>query len=400
MKTRQDFLAFLMGLDAHDASLVLSLQELLRWADQDGVVDRGLWIASVRKALEEVQSSSSGDPLPGGEVGPYLRDHVLTRLEGVGVVQRDPPGAEWERLRILPELWSVIGGQRGVYLEEVEATLVRLQGAKAAAIPSNGKGQAFDVAAGSRLWAKGLEKVYKRRKVVHDVDIQVSQGEIVGLLGPNGAGKTTTFYMIVGLIPPNRGTVGLDDRKLTSVPMYKRARLGVGYLAQEPSVFRKLTVEENVMAILETVKMPRKERARRLDELLDELSLTHLRKSRAYALSGGERRRLEITRALVQRPKFMLLDEPFAGIDPIAVNDIQQIVSGLRHRGIGVIISDHNVEQTLEIVDRAYIMYEGRIRLSGTVSELVWNDEAAEIYLGPTLTQRMRQRYPRPGDSA
>jgi lipopolysaccharide export system ATP-binding protein len=402
MKTRQEFLAFLLGLDAHDASLVLSLQELLRWADGNGHVDRGLWIASVRKALQEVQGSSSGDPLPGDEVGPYLRDHVLTRLEGAGVVHRDPPDTpDWERLAVAPDLWAVVAPQRKVYLEEIEQTLGRLQEAKVSPSPvraavepgSNGAG-------GSRLWARGLEKIYKRRKVVHDVDIEVRQGEIVGLLGPNGAGKTTTFYMMVGLIPPNRGTVGLDDRKLTDVPMYKRARLGVGYLAQEPSVFRKLTVEENVLAILETVKMSRKDRFKRLDELLDELSLTHLRKSRAYALSGGERRRLEITRALVQRPKFMLLDEPFAGIDPIAVNDIQQIVSGLRHRGIGVIISDHNVEQTLEIVDRAYIMYEGGIRLSGTVSELVWNDEAAEIYLGPTLTQRMRQRYPRPGESA
>ena len=402
MKTRQEFLAFLLGLDAHDASLVLSLQELLRWADGNGHVDRGLWIASVRKALQEVQLSSSGDPMPGDEVGPYLRDHVLSRLEGAGVVHRNPPDTpDWERLAVTPDLWAVVAPQRKVYLEEIEKTLGRLQEAKVSLAPvpapvdpgSNGAG-------GSRLWAKGLEKIYKRRKVVHDVDIEVRQGEIVGLLGPNGAGKTTTFYMMVGLIPPNRGTVGLDDRKLTDVPMYKRARLGVGYLAQEPSVFRKLTVEENVLAILETVKMSRKDRFKRLDELLDELSLTHLRKSRAYALSGGERRRLEITRALVQRPKFMLLDEPFAGIDPIAVNDIQQIVSGLRHRGIGVIISDHNVEQTLEIVDRAYIMYEGGIRLSGTVSELVWNDEAAEIYLGPTLTQRMRQRYPRPGESA
>jgi len=178
--------------------------------------------------------------------------------------------------------------------------------------------------------------------------------------------------------------------------MYKRARMGVGYLAQEPSVFRKLTVEQNVLAILETIKLKRSERKRRLEELLAELSLTHLRHNRAYSLSGGERRRLEITRAMVQRPKFMLLDEPFAGIDPIAVNDIQQIVGELKHRGIGVIITDHNVEQTLEIVDRAYIMYEGRIRVSGTVSELVWNDEVADIYLGPTLTQRMRQRYPRP----
>jgi lipopolysaccharide export system ATP-binding protein len=252
----------------------------------------------------------------------------------------------------------------------------------------------------SRLYATGLTKVYRKRAVVQSVDISVQQGEIVGLLGPNGAGKTTTFYMIVGLIPPNEGRVFLDERELTEVPMYQRARSGVGYLAQEPSVFRKLSVEENVMAILETLNLSKAERKARLEGLLDELSITHLRKNKAYSLSGGERRRLEITRALVQRPKFMLLDEPFAGIDPIAVNDIQQIVHGLKDRGIGAIISDHNVEQTLEIVDRAYIMYEGQIRVSGTVSELVWNDEVAEIYFGPTLTTRMRTRYNQPGASA
>ena len=248
----------------------------------------------------------------------------------------------------------------------------------------------------SILRGEGLTKIYKKRRVVSDVDIQVSQRDIVGLLGPNGAGKTTTFYMMVGLIPPDDGRVFLDDTELTPIPMYKRARMGVGYLAQEPSVFRKLTVAQNVMAILETLDLSKKERVERLDRLLDELSISHLRNSKAYALSGGERRRLEITRALVQEPKFMLLDEPFAGIDPIAVNDIQEIVSDLKTRGIGVIISDHNVEQTLEIVDRAYIMYEGKIAVSGTVSELVWNDEVAEIYLGPTLTARMRSRFQRP----
>ncbi len=250
----------------------------------------------------------------------------------------------------------------------------------------------------SILRGEGLTKIYSRRKVVNQVDLQVQQGEIVGLLGPNGAGKTTTFYMVVGLIAPDGGKVYLDDRKLNRVPMYKRSRMGVGYLAQEPSVFRKLSVEDNVMAILQTLKIPRKERKARLNALLDELSISHLRKSKAYALSGGERRRLEITRALVQQPRFMLLDEPFAGIDPIAVNDIQQIVAGLKHRNIGVIISDHNVEQTLDIVDRAYIMYEGRIRVSGSVPQLVWNDDVAEIYLGPTLTHRMRQRYERPDE--
>ncbi len=249
---------------------------------------------------------------------------------------------------------------------------------------------------GSVLRAKGLTKVYRNRRVVNQVDISVSQGEIVGLLGPNGAGKTTTFYMVVGLIPPLEGHVYLDAQDITDMPMYKRARKGVGYLSQEPSVFRKLTVEENVLAILETLGLKKAQQKARLEELLDELSIAHLRKNKAYSLSGGERRRLEITRALVQRPKFMLLDEPFAGIDPIAVNDIQTIVADLKTRNIGVIISDHNVEQTLEIVDRAYIMYEGRIRVSGTVSELVWNDEVAEIYLGPTLTARMRKRFDRP----
>ncbi|MHB1194298.1 MAG: LPS export ABC transporter ATP-binding protein [Longimicrobiales bacterium] len=252
----------------------------------------------------------------------------------------------------------------------------------------------------SHLNAEGLTKIYRRRHVVSEVDISVHQGETVGLLGPNGAGKTTTFYMMVGLIPPNAGKVFLDGEDLTKVPMYRRARKGVGYLAQEPSVFRKLSVEDNVLAILETLELPREEEKQRLEQLLKELGLQGLRKNKAYSLSGGERRRLEITRALVQRPKFMLLDEPFAGIDPIAVNDIQMIVRGLKSRGIGVIISDHNVEQTLEIVDRAYIMYEGRIRVSGTVSELVWNEDVAEIYLGPTLTQRMRSRYPRPVQAA
>ncbi len=252
----------------------------------------------------------------------------------------------------------------------------------------------------SRLQGEGLTKIYRKRRVVDGIAISVEQGEIVGLLGPNGAGKTTTFYMIVGLIPPDDGRVFLDEEELTDVPMYRRARMGVGYLAQEPSVFRKLTVEQNVKAILETLKLPKAEEKARLEELLAELSLGHLRDSKAYSLSGGERRRLEITRALVQRPKFMLLDEPFAGIDPIAVHDIQDIVASLKQRGIGVIISDHNVEQTLEIVDRAYIMYEGRIQVSGSVSELVWNEEVAEIYLGPTLTERMRSRYEPPASES
>ena len=252
----------------------------------------------------------------------------------------------------------------------------------------------------SELRGSGLTKIYRRRRVVDQVGIRVRQNEIVGLLGPNGAGKTTTFYMMVGLVSPHSGTVELDGEDITRTPMYRRARKGLGYLAQEPSIFRRLTVEQNVLAILETLRLPKREQRERLETLLAELGLTELRKHKAYSLSGGERRRLEITRALVRSPKFMLLDEPFAGIDPIAVNDIQSIVRGLKSRDMGVVISDHNVEQTFEIVDRAYIMYEGRIPVSGNVSELVWNDEVADIYLGPTLTARMRDRYPRPVPSS
>ncbi|WP_414653555.1 LPS export ABC transporter ATP-binding protein [Gemmatimonas sp.] len=246
---------------------------------------------------------------------------------------------------------------------------------------------------GSILSAEGLVKVYRGRKVVNDVALRVAQGEIVGLLGPNGAGKTTTFYMLVGLIEPQLGRIRLDGKDITKMPMYQRARQGIGYLSQEPSIFRKLTVEENILAILETLPLSKEERAKRLESLLDELKIKHLRKSRAYQLSGGERRRLEITRALVTEPKFMMLDEPFAGVDPIAVHDIQSIVADLRTRGIGVLISDHNVEQTLDIVDRAYIMFEGQVKVSGTVRELVFDEAVAKDYLGPTLSARLRARF-------
>jgi lipopolysaccharide export system ATP-binding protein len=228
---------------------------------------------------------------------------------------------------------------------------------------------------------------------VNDVHLRLQQGEIVGLLGPNGAGKTTSFYMIVGLIEPQAGKILFDGKDISNMPMYERARLGIGYLSQEPSVFRKLSVEDNIMAVLETLPISGNERQKRLEKLLDELSIKRLRKNKAYSLSGGERRRLEITRALVTDPKFMMLDEPFAGVDPIAVHDIQTIVGGLRHRGIGVLISDHNVEQTLDIVDRAYIMFDGQVKVSGTVRDLVFDDTVAEFYLGPPLTARLRQRF-------
>ena len=243
------------------------------------------------------------------------------------------------------------------------------------------------------LAAFSLRKSYGRRRVVDDVTLHVEPGEVVGLLGANGAGKTTTFYMIVGLIPPVAGKVRMDGVDITSMPMYKRARRGIGYLSQEPSVFRKLSVEDNILAILETLKLSSSERRARLETLLDELSIKHLRHNKAFSLSGGERRRLEITRALVTQPKFMMLDEPFAGVDPIAVHDIQSIVSDLRRRNIGVLISDHNVEQTLDIVDRAYIMFDGQVKVSGTVRDLVFDDTVADIYLGPTLTARLRSRF-------
>jgi lipopolysaccharide export system ATP-binding protein len=236
--------------------------------------------------------------------------------------------------------------------------------------------------------------MYRRRRVVNDVALRLQQGEIVGLLGPNGAGKTTTFYMIVGLIQPLEGRIVLDGQDITKMPMYRRAQRGIGYLSQEPSIFRKLSVEDNISAILETIPgLSRDERKTRLESLLDELGIKYLRNSKAYALSGGERRRLEITRALVTQPKFMMLDEPFAGVDPLAVHDIQSIVADLRRRKIGVLISDHNVEQTLDIVDRAYIMFDGQVKVSGTVRELVFDDTVAKIYLGPTLTARLRERF-------
>jgi lipopolysaccharide export system ATP-binding protein len=365
-------------------------------------VERGEWLAAVRTADLRVRSGralllAAGDGQPDldpDEVERYVEENILSRLSAEGIAVVEPPGPGWERVRIRPELWAEVEPDRSAVMISLERITGELSDSAAetsleAVAATNGHG-------GSRLSTTGLVKIYRRRRVVADVDVAVTQGEIVGLLGPNGAGKTTTFYMMVGLIAPDEGRVYLDDADITRVPMYRRARRGIGYLAQEPSVFRKLTVEDNIMAILETMGLGRRERKQQLETLLDELGLRHLRKSKAYALSGGERRRLEITRALVSRPKFMLLDEPFAGIDPIAVNDIQQIVAELRHRGIGVIITDHNVEQTLDIVDRAYIMYDGRVRVSGTVAELVWNDEVAEIYLGPILTQRMRQRFASP----
>jgi lipopolysaccharide export system ATP-binding protein len=234
----------------------------------------------------------------------------------------------------------------------------------------------------SLLTAERLDKSFGGRRVLRDVSVRISAGEVVGLLGPNGAGKTTTFYIIVGLLRPDAGRVALNGRDVTDLPMYQRARAGISYLPQEASVFRKLTVEENVLAILETLPISAEERQVRLWRLLEELSIAHLAKTKAYALSGGERRRLEITRALVISPAFMLLDEPFAGIDPIAVIDIQNIIRQLKERGIGVLITDHNVRETLGICDRAYILNEGSILEEGIPSHIAESRQAREIYLG------------------
>jgi lipopolysaccharide export system ATP-binding protein len=232
------------------------------------------------------------------------------------------------------------------------------------------------------LRSENLVKIYRRRKVVNDVSIQVKQGEIVGLLGPNGAGKTTTFYMIIGFIKPESGEILLDHEEITQLPMYERARRGIGYLSQEPSIFRKLSVEQNIMAILQMQKISQEEREKRLNALLSELDISHLAKNKAYTLSGGERRRVEITRALSTRPKFMLLDEPFSGIDPIAVEDIQKIIHRLKEKNLGILITDHNVRETLSITDRAYIMCDGEILKSGTAEFLASDPEARKIYLG------------------
>ncbi len=381
---------------AGDRSGALALHAVVSAADDHGVapfdrVARSYWddyLAAVRSQGRDAASEAGRRGR--AEVRPPRADSVLPRLAARGVIalEPDPAGAApIGRVRVAPPLWAEVAPRRA----GVEAAL-RVTGTLAAR-PADAVPAAPGRVGGSRLAAERLVKTYRRRNVVNDVALHLEQGEIVGLLGPNGAGKTTTFYMIVGLIAPDEGRITLDTDDITGMPMYRRARRGIGYLSQEPSIFRKLSVEENILAILETLDLPRAERERQLEELLDELSIRHLRKSKAYQLSGGERRRLEITRALVTNPKFMMLDEPFAGVDPIAVHDIQQIVAGLRQRNIGVLISDHNVEQTLDIVDRAYIMFDGQVKVSGPVRDLVFDDEVARIYLGPTLTARLRARF-------
>jgi lipopolysaccharide export system ATP-binding protein len=239
-----------------------------------------------------------------------------------------------------------------------------------------------------KLYTENIRKTYRGRAVVNGVSVEVNQGEIVGLLGPNGAGKTTSFYMIVGLVRPDEGKVFLDDVEITKAPMYKRAQMGIGYLPQEVSVFRKLSVEDNIMAILEMTELTKPQRQEKLERLLEEFHLTHVRKNLGNRLSGGEKRRTEIARALATDPKFVLLDEPFAGVDPIAVEDIQAIVSELKNRNIGILITDHNVQETLSITDRAYLLFEGSILKSGTAEELASDEQVRRVYLGQNFVLR------------
>ena len=242
-----------------------------------------------------------------------------------------------------------------------------------------------------RIYTHGLKKRYRNRTVVNDVSFEVKQGEIVGLLGPNGAGKTTSFYMVVGLVKPDEGNVFLNDLNITKLPMYKRAKMGIGYLPQEASIFRKLSVQDNIAAVLEMTDLTRAEQSAKLESLLEEFHLTHVRNSPGDVLSGGERRRTEIARALAVDPKFILLDEPFAGIDPIAVEDIQTIVSRLKYNNIGILITDHNVQETLSITDRAYLLFEGKILKSGNAEELAADEQVRKVYLGQNFVLKRKE---------
>jgi lipopolysaccharide export system ATP-binding protein len=366
-------------LDGADASLPLALAALVRTADPAGRASGESLALAYRESFLQVYQPPAG---LGESVHEYLNGVLLPRLAADGWIE-NTASSGWAVVQATGAWWQDAVADRDSTLALLLAT------AEHTAEAAYGSAA---VRPGSLLAGCDLTKSFRGRRVVNDVSVQLKQGEIVGLLGPNGAGKTTTFYLLTGLIRPEAGRVTLDGRDLTKDPMFRRARAGIGYLAQEPSVFRRMTVEENILAILETRKLSRAERHALLERMLDELGIRHLRNVKAYALSGGERRRLEITRALVSEPKFMLLDEPFAGVDPIAVHDIQTIVAGLRHRGIGVLITDHNVEQTLDIVDRAYIMFEGKVQAAGTVRELVYDDRVAQLYLGPTLTGRLRAR--------
>ena len=372
------------GLAGSEPALAVALEALVRIGSVEGRAELAGLVAAFREAYAAVDPDGGVGQLDlsGDQIRDTLTQSILPRLTDAGWIT-------WDRgaltVTATGAWWPDAAADR-------EAAALRLRDAARSGFRRDSGPGPVVVERPSVLSGRGLMKSFKRRAVVNDVGVEVRQGEIVGLLGPNGAGKTTTFYLLTGLILADAGRVTLDGRDITRSPMYERARAGIGYLAQEPSIFRRLSVEDNVMAVLETLPLSAAERQQRLESMLDELSIKHLRKSKAYSLSGGERRRLEITRALVTGPKFMLLDEPFAGVDPIAVHDIQTIVAGLRHRGIGVLITDHNVEQTLDIVDRAYIMFEGKVQVEGSVRDLVFDDRVAQLYFGPTLTGRLRAR--------
>jgi len=377
---------WIAALGDRDPSVAIALAAITRAAGPTDTVPLGDLVMSYREAhlaCYQAIGNAKEQEITGDEIRDHLGRSVLPRLAVEGWIL-ETSGTDWNPVQPRVAWWGAEPQDRQAIYDALLAAARRAAQRTKPPTPQR--------ASTSVLEGVNLAKSFKGRRVVNHVSVRVEQGEIVGLLGPNGAGKTTTFYLITGLIRPDAGQVRLDGLDLTRAPMYERARAGIGYLAQEPSIFRKMTVEENILAILETRDLGREERHRQLDRMLDELSIKHLRRSRAYSLSGGERRRLEITRALVTDPKFMLLDEPFAGVDPIAVHDIQTIVAGLRHRGIGVLITDHNVEQTLDIVDRAYIMFEGKVQAAGKVSELVYDDRVAQLYLGPTLTARLRAR--------
>ena len=374
------------ALGDRDPSVAIGLAAITKAAgpnDTAAFDDLVMTYREAHLACYHATGNAKEKEITGDETRYHLGRSVLPRLATEGWVL-DTSASGWNPVQPRVAWWGAVAEERQA---TYDALLTAARRAAQRSKPPTPHRASTSVLEGVRL-----VKSFKGRRVVNEVSVRVAQGEIVGLLGPNGAGKTTTFYLITGLIRPDEGQVRLDGLDLTRAPMYERARAGIGYLAQEPSIFRKMTVEENILAILETRNLPREDRQRQLDRMLDELSIKHLRRNRAYSLSGGERRRLEITRALVTEPKFMLLDEPFAGVDPIAVHDIQTIVAGLRHRGIGVLITDHNVEQTLDIVDRAYIMFEGKVQAAGKVSELVYDDRVAQLYLGPTLTARLRAR--------
>jgi lipopolysaccharide export system ATP-binding protein len=370
-----------------DRSIGFALHSLLSAADDNGVaplsrvamVYRDDYLASLR--AEGRDADQEAGRLSLDEVRAHLTGSVLPRLAGdsilsiaIGAEGGDPI------ITFSPAVWKDLRSARAEIAASLKASSEQNIATAESALTASGIG--ISAPSGSVLEASGLIKMYRRRRVVNDVALRLQQGEIVGLLGPNGAGKTTTFYMIVGLVRPDTGAISLDGSDITRLPMYRRARLGIGYLPQEASVFRGLNVEQNVMAALEVIEPDAATRDMMLDELLAEFGISHLRRTPALALSGGERRRVEIARALATQPSYILLDEPLAGIDPIAVAEIRDLVKHLKDRGIGVLITDHNVRETLDIIDRAYIMHDGQLLMEGKPGEVVAHEDVRRVYLG------------------